>query len=234
MLYTCTTRRAIKIIMVVWAIALLWAVPFIFITHTTTVRHNILRKMVTECVIDLGGDIHRGYVVANIVIFFAVPLFLLVLLYGFIGRQLVRESAFTCSSHKHDRLSSSQTWRTRKQVIIMLAIIIVLFFVCLLPMRVFSLWVLFSSHGEKVRLGFEGYLHFLFFSRVMFYLNSAVNPIVYNVVSTKFRSAFLWVICRKRLVRRPSGGSTGMSRHSFLTKASMTEADGNYRLTNME
>ena len=169
--------------------------------------------------------------------FFVLPFFLLVLLYGFIGLQLARESAFTCNpnSHNRNRLSSSQTWRSRKQVIIMLAIIIVLFFVCLLPNRIFTVWVMFSSIDSQRRLGFEGYLHFLNFARVMLYLNSAVNPIIYNVVSTKFRSAFLRVICRKYFpLRRPSGASMVMSHQSFITKTSMAEREAHFRCTPIE
>ena len=38
--------------------------------------------------------------------------------------------------------------------------------------------------------GLENYLNLLWFARIMYYVNSSTNPIVYNLVSTRFRNYF--------------------------------------------
>ena len=76
----------------------------------------------------------------------------------------------------------------------MLATVIVCFFVCLLPFRLFTLWLLFSTSQQLTELGMETYYGYLFASRIMLYLNSALNPCLYNLISSKFRAAFLAAI----------------------------------------
>ncbi|KAH8346716.1 hypothetical protein KR084_008529 [Drosophila pseudotakahashii] len=78
----------------------------------------------------------------------------------------------------------------RKQVIFMLVAVVSSFFVCLLPFRAFTLWVILASAEDVQSLGIAGYYNLLYFSRFMLYLNSAMNPILYNLMSSKFRSGF--------------------------------------------
>ena len=86
--------------------------------------------------------------------------------------------------------------RLQNQVINIIASIVVLFFICHLPLRVASLWFTFEDKHVIASLGLERYLNILFSTRIMFYLNHALNPIVYNFVSTKFRSA-LRTLCSR-------------------------------------
>lgn len=240
-LYTCTTARAFKIIGALWAVALISAIPFFFIAQTTEAFHHYFKRQVTQCLIPITTAMEKTYIITITLVLFVIPLLLLMLLYGFIGRQLAKESSLRRSTHtgltnhRNNRASNSQTLRTRKQVIVMLAIIIVLFFVCLLPLRVFTLWNVYSSDSEKNSLGFERYMHVLSFARIMHYINSAINPVVYNVVSTKFRSAFLRTVCRRAFaLRRLSGMSMVVSSQSFLSRGSIMDHEMNYRSTNID
>lgn len=93
----------------------------------------------------------------------------------------------------------------RQQVIFMLVAVVSSFFVCLLPFRAFTLWVIASSEEDVVSLGLEGYYNILYFCRIMLYLNSALNPILYNLMSSKFRSGFwrlLLSCCRSHKRKR--------------------------------
>lgn len=85
--------------------------------------------------------------------------------------------------------------KARKQVVYMLGAVVLSFFLCLLPFRVLTLWIILAPE-EKVRnFGLESYYNVLYFSRIMLYLNSAINPILYNLMSSKFRSGFKRVYC---------------------------------------
>ena len=109
--------------------------------------------------------------------------------------------------------------------------VVVFFFICLLPFRLFTLWIILTPDEEMQSMSMETYYHALNFCRVMLYLNSAINPILYNVMSSKFRTAFLkalgltWAAGgplrrRKRLLRHLSRQST------FNTTTTLTATSG--------
>ncbi len=142
-------------------------------------------------------------------LFFFMPFVVLIVLYTTIARKLFKDTHVVNS--KNDRISYANL-RARKQVVLMLAAVILLFFLCLLPMKTLRVWSLFVSKVDLAKLGFEGYLNVLYFSRVMLYVNSALNPICYSLLSTKFRGSFrraLGVPCQTdRLERNGSYANT--------------------------
>lgn len=69
--------------------------------------------------------------------------------------------------------------------------VVLSFFVCLMPFRVLTLWIVITSEDSVAQINWEAYYNVLYFSRIMWYLNSAINPILYNLMSSKFRKGFL-------------------------------------------
>ncbi|XP_023175566.1 neuromedin-U receptor 1-like [Drosophila hydei] len=153
------------------------------------------------------------YFVGTITLFFFLPFGILVVLYAAIAYKLLRpNSAFHRPTSPQHQLSQQQQHQQqqqqmssskgsshqqsngmrkhRKQVIFMLVAVVSSFFVCLLPFRAFTLWVITASAEDMQQLGIAGYYNLLYFSRFMLYLNSAMNPILYNLMSSKFRSGF--------------------------------------------
>lgn len=86
--------------------------------------------------------------------------------------------------------------RSRRQVVFMLVAVVVCFFICLLPFRLFTLWMLVASEDEIRDLSMERFYNLLYFCRIMLYVNSMVNPFLYAVVSTKFRNALVECVCQ--------------------------------------
>lgn len=132
-------------------------------------------------------------------------------------------------SKQMTELAKSQAQQSRKQLVAMLVGIIVLFFLCLLPFRIIALLETFSSN-KIMQIEVEPYLNLMYFCRLLIYVNSAGNPIIYNIVSTKFRRAFqkvLTVYCfcyRKRqlLIRGNNYRATrltAMSRYTVVRQA---------------
>ena len=70
----------------------------------------------------------------------------------------------------------------------MLAVIVLLFAVLWLPYRGY---VVYNSVASE---RYED-LWYLMFCRLMVYANSATNPIIYNIMSSKFRQAFKSIFC---------------------------------------
>jgi thyrotropin-releasing hormone receptor len=69
------------------------------------------------------------------------------------------------------------------QVIKMLVVVVGLFAILWMPYRVYVVYNSFASSPYRD-------YWFLLFCRIMVYMNSAINPILYNAMSVKFRRAF--------------------------------------------
>ena len=187
--YKCTKHRAIVIIAINWIIAVLSTLPMLSITELSTAEF-IDGSLVTVCSNSLQQGWHPIYYFVIFVTFFTIPFMILVWIYALIARRLTSDSKTLTSSTNH----LSRQVQIRRQVVLMLASVCITFFVCLLPFRLMTLWIIFSSPEDIVNLGMETYYILLFVCRILLYVNSSVNPILYNVISSKFRTAFCRVL----------------------------------------
>lgn len=76
----------------------------------------------------------------------------------------------------------------------MLIVIVVLFGTLWLPYRIV---VVYNSFQDSL-LQFKDSWFWLF-CRTMVFINSAINPIVYNMLSVKFRRAFRDIVCKGKI-----------------------------------
>lgn len=96
----------------------------------------------------------------------------------------------------------------------MLGAVVVSFFVCLLPFRLLTLI------EDSDSLSPEFYYMLVNFCRIMVYLNSAVNPILYNLMSSKFRNGFLRLFGLKSFARQGTVTSSSMANTTNTTSSS--------------
>lgn len=137
------------------------------------------------------------FFVGSITLFFIIPFFILLVLYSVIAKHLMNNPGIISYGHR------SNVLKYRKQVIFMLAAVVISFFVCLLPFRGLTIWIIIASNEDVLSLGVEKYYNLLYFSRIMLYLNSAMNPILYNLMSSKFREGFFRLLgCRSFVGRK--------------------------------
>jgi len=139
---------------------------------------------VPTCTIPASSAWMTGFILTTILIFFVIPMLLLIALYKVIAQHLMANPTIS-------RGPANNLLKYRKQVILMLGTVVLCFFLCLLPFKAFTLFVIIVPPKIIVSLGIEGYYSLLYISRAMLYLNSAINPILYNLMSTKFREGFL-------------------------------------------
>ena len=125
------------------------------------------------------------YLTTNFIFFFC-PFIVLIKLYVKICANL-NQTLVTNVPNSTD----SKIIQSRRQVTAMLAVVVVVFFICLLPFRVLQLWIIFFPQSVFDILGQTGFYFILYSCRILLYINSAVNPIIYNAVSSKFRNGFL-------------------------------------------
>lgn len=187
-------KKVGKIIFVIWVISAAVSAPLI----SMPIYKDSVYKDGTPfkaCRTYLYLQWQKAYIVVLSVLFFVLPSLILLGLYCKICHVLY------VARKESIRLGQTNTYKDKKrlkrQIINILTSIVLLFFVCHLPYRVLGIWMTFGSGREIRNLGFETYYNILYSSRIMFYLNHAANPIIYNFVSTKFRNALKYMITAK-------------------------------------
>ena len=189
--YKCTKRRAIIIIGINWIIALVSTLPMLSITELTTAEF-IDGSLVTVCSNSLQEGWHPVYFLIVFLIFFLLPFIILIYLYILITKKLTSENSTSLQNCLN--VNFKRQAQVRRQVVLMLASVCVTFFICLLPFRLMTLWIIYSTPEDITNLGMETYYILLFICRILLYVNSSANPILYNLISSKFRAAFIRVL----------------------------------------
>ena len=125
------------------------------------------------------------YVMSTIVVFYVIPFVASLILYATICNQLRNSFSKTLVGGDERRVKVS--WSQRRQIIIMMFTVAIMFFICLLPFKLISVWTTFDAVLFIKVLGMDGFITIMYVARMMFYLNSTINPIIYSLVSTRFR-----------------------------------------------
>uniref|UniRef100_A0A8C5PQ86 Thyrotropin-releasing hormone receptor n=1 Tax=Leptobrachium leishanense TaxID=445787 RepID=A0A8C5PQ86_9ANUR len=196
----CTVSRAKRIIAVVWIFTSIYCMLWFFLVDI-----HVNKSQQVECGYKVSRNLYLPIYLTDFAIFYVIPLVVATVLYGLIGRVLF------LSPLPHHPESTTERWReksskekngsqndpnktpnrprtkgalsSRKQVTKMLAVVVILFALLWMPYRTLVLVNSFMSNP---------YLDawFLLFCRICVYANSAINPVIYNLMSQKFRSAF--------------------------------------------
>ncbi|KAK9501550.1 hypothetical protein O3M35_012257 [Rhynocoris fuscipes] len=165
-------------------------------------------SIVKVCLLQVDTFWKSFYFILCITVFFGLPLGVLVILYTIIACHLMSNAGLAAST------SHTANLRYRRQVVMMLGAVVVSFFIFLLPFRALTLCIIIAPPEYFSSLGIEAFYNILYFSRIMLYLNSAVNPILYNLMSSKFREGF------RRLLHIRS--KEGLNRKGTVTTTTLT------------
>ncbi|XP_028986285.1 thyrotropin-releasing hormone receptor [Betta splendens] len=194
--FLCTLSRAKKIIMLVWALTSVYCVMWLFLSDTTKLAYD--NVVLLSCAYKVSRSYYLPIYFTDFAVFYVLPLMLATVLYGLIARILFlnplpsdpKDSSkkWKKETSREGRMistnsSSSTTAASRRQVTKMLAVVVVLFALLWMPYRTL---VVVNSFLDKAYLD----TWFLLFCRLCIYLNSAINPVIYNAMSQKFRAAF--------------------------------------------
>ncbi|KAJ8317059.1 hypothetical protein KUTeg_004963, partial [Tegillarca granosa] len=187
-----TSKRTSKCIASIWICAYISTCPFMIMTHQrdTEFYDGTPCKICKTSIDDVWEHV---YYVSVFVVFYLCTFIILLCMYIRIIRCLVNETiSMVCQGDTR----SMSALRSRKQVVRMLIGIMILFFVTVFPMRIVSLWMVYAPRTSIEQLGVDGYINLLSAARIMVYINSAGNPIIYSLTSTKFKSAFSKLLCK--------------------------------------
>ncbi|XP_041932672.1 thyrotropin-releasing hormone receptor b [Alosa alosa] len=232
--FLCTLSRAKKIILLVWGLTLLYCVLWLYLSDTVeTVYKDVT---IISCAYKMKRSVYMPIYFFDFGIFFVVPLTLATILYGLIARILFL-NPLTCEKNanrksdvgkgntvvnlKKSSHCSNTTATSRRQVTKMLAVVVILFALLWMPYRTL---VVVNSFLEQAYLD----TWFLLFCRSCIYLNSAVNPVIYNAMSQKFRAAFRKLcLCGRRSSATKGAYSVALT-YSAGKETSMVESTEHY------
>ncbi|XP_029459032.1 motilin receptor [Rhinatrema bivittatum] len=176
-----TKRRVKAIIFFLWVFASLSAGPFFFLAGMEAGNFTEPSETSWEC--NTTQYARESGLLKILVwmttIYFFVPMFCLNILYGFIGRTLWKSK---------DRIrefdAADIEGRNHKQAVKIWAVVVLAFVICWLPFHIGRIIFIYASEQT---LSLSQYFNIV--AMLLFYLSAAINPILYNLISKKYRAA---------------------------------------------
>ncbi|XP_034115854.1 pyrokinin-1 receptor [Drosophila albomicans] len=211
--------RAIRIIVLIWLLAVLTAIP-------QAAQFGINNYAgVDKCVV-VRVIIQHSFQLSTFIFFFA-PMSIILVLYLFIGLHLYRSNVIggggaVGTQRRPQPLKAVQSdtilyrysgtgpqlssvrgrlnhYGTRR-VLRMLVAVVICFFLCWAPFHAQRLIAIYApARGAQLHDQHEFlYTVMTYVSGVLYYLSTCINPLLYNLMSNKFREAFKAVLLGKK------------------------------------
>nr|BAO01087.1 neuropeptide GPCR A37 [Nilaparvata lugens] len=193
--------RAVKYVVIIWMLALLLAVPQALqlgIVYEVYRNGTKVSEDLKLCTIKHAVGSHTFGL--SSVLFFLAPMLLISVLYALIGLRLQRSNRAARReahgggsrplTHTASRRHHAHAGSTRR-VVKMLVAVVVAFFICWAPFQAQRLYAVYGYEGDKTSAQrVILYKTMTYLSGLLYYLSTTVNPILYNIMSLKFRQAF--------------------------------------------
>ncbi|XP_053106653.1 thyrotropin-releasing hormone receptor [Hemicordylus capensis] len=216
--FLCTFSRAKKIIIFVWVFTSVYCLFWFFLLDLNIIVYR------DATVVTCGYKVPRSYYspiyMMDFGIFYVMPMILATVLYGLIARILFlnpipsdpKENSKVRKTNSAPQNKTKATNKginsavaSRRQVTKMLAVVVILFAFLWMPYRTLVVINSFLSNPFVDNW-------FLLFCRICIYLNSAINPIIYNLMSQKFRAAFQKLCnCQQKQSEKPANYSVALN-----------------------
>ncbi|XP_019958568.1 neuromedin-U receptor 1-like [Paralichthys olivaceus] len=191
-----------RVIFLLWVLSMVCAVPNTSMHGITVLPPWFGRQFPRSAICHVVKPtwMYNLIILVSTLVFFLLPMLIISVLYLLIGLRLHRERIMTnedtmCSFGK-DSVSGSNKQKLSKrnvQVTKMLCVLVVVFGLCWAPFHVDRLMWSYIDMSSQKHLKLYEHVHII--SGVCFYLSSAINPILYNIMSTRFREMFSHMTC---------------------------------------
>lgn len=189
-------QRVLRVVSVDWIVAGLAAVPYLLFTRINYVDYPLgtghyLDESAFCALLDINIT-PKGYPMHELatILFFIIPVGILLFLYISMAVTLAQSMngvGQSGSVHGERHVNSS-----RKQIIRMLAVVVIAFFLCWAPFHAQRLGYVYFKESHVFRIINE---YLMYVSGITYYVSSTINPILYNVMSAKYRAAFRRTLC---------------------------------------
>lgn len=183
-----TKALTLIIIMVIWLVSVLLAIPAVVFTSVEEgyiVNSNETVLYCTPFPKYLSKGYSQGVVIFRFLVYYVIPLCVIAGFYSLMARHLVL-STYNLPGEQGQQQSSQI--QARKKVAKMILTIVIIFVICFLPSHVFSLWFHFSPNAYNDFDDFWNVFRIVGFC--LSFINSCVNPIALYFISKAFRRYF--------------------------------------------
>lgn len=179
--------RALKHIIVIWIVALFLAIP-------QAIQFGIEEGKGKECTVKSQET--KAFVMSSL-LFFIIPMCVISILYVLIGLRLRISRRMKMKSSSKSANAASLDIRTRTnqtKIIRMLVAVVVAFVICWAPFHAQRLLALYGSENadtiKKDSWVVTTYIALTHISGIFYFMSTTINPLLYNIMSHKFRHAF--------------------------------------------
>ncbi|KAH8360389.1 neuropeptides capa receptor isoform X1 [Drosophila serrata] len=214
-------KRAIRIITALWIASFISAIPFGLLSDIQYLQYPLDDSRIEEsafCSMSTQTVTMIPVFEVSFCIFFVIPMILIIILYGRMGAKIrSRTNQKLGVQHGTNNRETRNSQLRKKTVIRMLAAVVITFFVCWFPFHVQRLWFLYAQENDNYLDINEALFSIAGFA---YYVSCTINPIVYSVMSRRYRVAFRELLCG-----RPVGAyyNSGFARdHSSFRESTAT------------
>ncbi|XP_037012831.2 neuromedin-U receptor 2 [Artibeus jamaicensis] len=215
-----TRRRALRVLGLIWSFSVLFSLPNTSI-HGIKFHYFPNGSMVpgsATCTVIKPMWIYNLIIQLTSFLFYILPMTVISILYYLMGLRLTKDQTLEA-----EEITANIQRPSRKSVTKMLFVLVLVFAICWTPFHIDRLFFSFVEEWTESLAAVFNLIHVV--SGVFFYLSSAVNPIIYNLLSHRFRTAFQNVIspsCKQwHQQQHPSGAPA--QRNIFLTECPLVE-----------
>ncbi|XP_067867147.1 orexin receptor type 2-like [Heterodontus francisci] len=214
LMFKSTAKRARNSVIVIWIISFVIMIPQAIVMEYSSMIPELANKtlLFTVCDERWGDDVYpKVYHICFCIVTYMAPLCLMFLAYFQIfrklwSRQIPGTSSVTlackwkphsahCSTHSLEGTAQRtfaaeiKQMRARRKTARMLMVVLLVFALCYLPISILNIlkrvFGMFENSDDR-----DAIYAWFTFSHWLVYANSAVNPIIYNFLSGKFREEF--------------------------------------------
>ncbi|XP_016979869.1 neuropeptides capa receptor isoform X1 [Drosophila rhopaloa] len=191
-------KRAIRIITALWIASFISAIPFGLLSDIQYLKYPLDDSRIEESAFcSMSPEIVNVIPVFEVsfCIFFVIPMILIMILYGRMGAKIrSRTNQKLGVQHGTNNRETRNSQMRKKAVIRMLAAVVITFFVCWFPFHLQRLIFLYAKNLENYLDINEALFSIAGFA---YYVSCTINPIVYSVMSRRYRVAFRELLCGK-------------------------------------
>ncbi|KAI4486168.1 hypothetical protein M0802_012511 [Mischocyttarus mexicanus] len=197
-------KRPIRFIFAAWSIALISALPFAIYTKVNFVEYppesgNYSTESAICAILSTNMPNFPLYEISCIIFFF-LPMLVILVVYTRMGLEIHRSTKRVVGPIIHSSIhGETRQVQSRKSTIRMLSAVVVMFFLCWAPFHAQRLLYVYANDSDYYP-DLNEWLYIL--SGCLYYFSTTVNPILYNLMSVKYRDAFKQTICCKRKLRK--------------------------------
>lgn len=224
----CGFKRAVRIIIVVWAVSIVCAMPFGLYTdihylkfpkdYGPELKESALCRMIESPPIPIWE--------LSAILFYILPLALLLVFYTRIVIEIQNRLKDNSALGVRHGSNSMKRTKSRRAVIKMLVVVVITFFICWSP---FHIQHVLSPYLTQV-VDFEAaiILNTVLFmtSGIFYYTSCTINPIIYNVMSNRYRTAFRETLCGKKKGKFQAIGFTYAGQRNIRQNTEVSDGDG--------